>query len=121
MPPRSLEDHDIYVRREGTLESISDCASQLTDLFTLVLSIQSLDWDSFGDTMMSSHPIRLTSIIQYEQELKTEAERLAEICHCYKRPDDIEDTWVGLLQPIVFYRFDTEQEEGYARKRHHHW
>jgi hypothetical protein len=59
--------------------------------------------------------------MQYESELKLEAEKLAESCLGYKRPDDPEDSWVQILQSIVFYRFNTEAEEAYSRKRHHHW
>jgi hypothetical protein len=121
MPCTSLEDYDIYVRREGTPSSLADCPLQLKDLFTLILSIESLCWNYFGGTVGGDLSVEATPIMQYESELKLEAEALSDACLDFKRSDDIEDAWVLVLQPIVFYRFNREAEEGYTRKRHHHW
>lgn len=120
-PPISLQDHDIYIRKEGTLNSLSNCPQQLKSFLALMFSVQSLDWDFFGGTMTGNRSVQATPVMQYESELKLEAEKLADACLGYKRPDDFEDSWVPILQSIVFYRFNTEAEEAYSRKRHHHW
>ncbi|CAO2653299.1 Nn.00g027100.m01.CDS01 [Neocucurbitaria sp. VM-36] len=116
----SLEDYAIYLEREGTLSSLADCPPQLKDLFTLIISVQSLEWDFFGGTIGGDRSIQSTPVMQYETELKSEAEILAAGCLDFKREDDIETRWVEVQQPIVFYRFDREQEEVYRRDRHHH-
>jgi hypothetical protein len=115
-PVISLQDYDIYIRKEGTLESLSGCPQQLKSFFALIFSVESLDWDYFGGTLTGNRPIQATHIMQYESELKLEAERLAEACLGYKRPDDLEESWVQILQSIVFYRFNTEAEEAYGRE-----
>jgi hypothetical protein len=121
MPPISLEDYRIFLRREGTSDSISDCPSQLKDLFALILSIQSLDWDRFGGILARNVSLQVTPVMQYESELKLEAEQLSATCLDYRRLDDPETDWVRVQQPIVFYRFNREAEEMYSRRRHHHW
>lgn len=120
-PARALQDYDIYIRRDGTLDSLFDCPKKLKSLFALILSVQSLDWAYFGGTFIANRFVQATPVMQYESELKLEAEKLAEACLGYKRPDDLEESWVQILQSIVFYRFNTEAEEAYSRKRHHHW
>lgn len=120
-PPRSLQDYDIYLEKERTLDSLSNCPERLNSFFALILSVQSLDWAYFGGTWTGNRSIQATPVMQYESELKLEAQKLADACTGYKRPDDLEESWVQILQPIVFYRFNTEAEEGYIRKRHHHW
>jgi hypothetical protein len=121
MPSDSLEDYGIFVKREGTASNLVGCPQQLKDLFTLILNVQFLEWDYFGGTPQGDRSIQTTPIMQYESELKLEAEELATNCLDYKRPDDIEEKWVEVMQPIVFYRFNREAEELYTRKRHHHW
>ncbi|KAH7078101.1 hypothetical protein BKA63DRAFT_552231 [Paraphoma chrysanthemicola] len=118
-PPITLQDYDIHIEKAGTLDSISD-SPELLNLFTLILSVESLEWDLFGGTMTGEHSIHATPVMQYESELKLEAEELAEDCRGSKRPDASEESWVQILQPIVFYRFNTEAEEAYKRRRHHH-
>jgi hypothetical protein len=121
MACESLEDHGIYVRREGTRASLDDCPQKVKDLFTLILSLQSVEWDFFGGMRGENCSIQATPRMQYESELRLEAEKLAKICLDRERPDDIEERLVQVLQPIVFYRFDREAEEAYDRTRHHHW
>lgn len=121
MPADSLEDYGIKLRKEASLESIADCPSPLKELFTLILSVRSLKWEYFGGTPGEDRSFRATPVMQYESELKTEAEELAGSCLDYKRPDDYEEKWVEIQQPIVFYRFNREAEELYIRTRHHHW
>jgi hypothetical protein len=118
---KTLQDYDIYIRREETLSSIADCPILLKELFTLILSVQALEWNYFGGTSAQGHSLQPTPLMQYQSELKLEAEELADACKYYKRPDDSEQTWVRLLHPIVFYRFDVEAEGLYSRRRHHHW
>ena len=121
MSSSSLEDHGIYLRREATLSSLLDCPRRLKELFALILSVESLQWEYFGGTFEGEHSIQATPVMQYESELKSEAETLAGRCVDYKRLDDIEEKWVQVQEPIVFYRFDREAEEVYTRNRHHHW
>jgi hypothetical protein len=117
----SLNDYDIYIKREGTGSSIADCPSQLRDLFVLILSVRSLEWDYFGGTTAQERSLQPTPVMQYQSELKLEAEELAGVCGGPRRLDDSEERWVQVMQPIVMYRFDAEFEEVYARRRHHHW
>jgi hypothetical protein len=117
----SLQAHGIRLKNGKTRASLADCPAQLKDLFTLILSVQLLNWDSFGSRPEGHHLVRSTPAMQYESELKSEADRLAWKCNDYKRPDDLEEIWVQVQQPIVFYRFNREEEEIYARNRHHHW
>jgi hypothetical protein len=77
--------------------------------------------DFFVGTMANTYCIQPTPIMQYESELKLEAQRLAEDCNNDKLLDGLEEEWVHVLLPIVFYRFFPEREEKYARSRHHHW
>jgi hypothetical protein len=122
MPSESLEDHGIYLKRESNLNSIADCPKELKEVFTLILSVESLNWDRFGGTTLASNgSVQVTPVMQYESELKMEAEHLAVTCLDPKRSDDKEDQWIVILQPIVFYRFNREAEEVYKRRRHHHW
>jgi hypothetical protein len=92
MPRTSLEDYDIYVRRERTPESLDDCPRQLKDLFTLILSVDSLRWAYFGGMLGGGSSVETTPIMQYESELKLEADALSQVCLDPKRPNDIEDT-----------------------------
>jgi hypothetical protein len=117
--PKTLEDYDVYIRRQKTLSS--DCPNPLQELFALILSVDSLEWDYFGGTSAQSRSLQPTPLMQYQSELKLEAKKLANACNNYKRPDDPESRWMEVLKPIVFYRFDIEAEEMYDRKRHHHW
>jgi hypothetical protein len=117
----SLENHAIYVRRERTVASLADCPQKLKDFLTLMISIESVEWDYFGGTLGGTCSIQATPRMQYESELKLEAEKLAKSCLDPERPDDNEERLVQVQQPIVFYRFDREAEEAYDRKRHHHW
>jgi hypothetical protein len=122
MPSNSLEKHGIFLKLESNLKSIADCSKELKELFTLILSVQSLEWDLFGGTTLESNgPVQVTPVMQHESELKLEAEHLTVACRDPKRRDDTEDQWVVVLQPIVFYRFNREAEEVYKRRRHHHW
>lgn len=122
MPPgSSLQAHGIHLGRETNPARLADCPAQLKDLFTLILSVQSLHPDKFGGGPEGQHLVQSTPVMQYESELKLEANELARNCNDYKRPDDKEEKWVEVQQPIVFYRFNREAEEFYIRKRHHHW
>jgi hypothetical protein len=122
MPSISLEDYGIYLNTESNLDSIARCPQELKELFTLILSVQSLEWNLFGGTALESNgSVQATPVMQYESELKVEAEHLAVACCDPKRGDDVEDQWVIVLQPIVFYRFNREAEEVYKRRRYHHW
>jgi hypothetical protein len=121
MRPPSLQDYDIHIKGDGTRNSIADCPSELKDLFVLILSVRSLEWDYFGGTTAHGRSLQPTPVMQYQSELKLEAEELAGVCANRRRPDDPEERWVQVMQPIVLYRFDAEFEEVYARRRHHHW
>lgn len=122
MPPkRSLQDYGISLRKGQNVASIADCPEQLKSLFEIILFVRSLEFDSFGSRPAGDHSIQSTPVMQYELELKLEASCLARNCNDYKSPDGIEERWVQIQQPIVFYRFDRANEEIYARKRHHHW
>jgi hypothetical protein len=121
MSHEALEDHDIFVRNEDTLASLFDCPQKLKGLCTLILSVQSVECNFFGGELSNSCSVQTTPVMQYESELKLEAEYLTKICLDHDRPDDPEERLVQLLQPVVFYRFDREAEEAYNRSRHHHW
>jgi hypothetical protein len=125
MPPSdSLDAHDIYFTNEETPESSDTCPAELRDLFKLVVNVRDLKFDHFGGfekptsgaSLIASNPRQ-----QYEKELKNEAIQLAADCNDKRRPDDIESKWVQTLAPVVFYRFDREQEERFKRDRHQHW
>ncbi|KAH7385426.1 hypothetical protein DE146DRAFT_739530 [Phaeosphaeria sp. MPI-PUGE-AT-0046c] len=120
MDPDSLEDHGIYLKRDDKPESLSDCPSQLTELFILFLSVRKIESDYFGGTLADDPSVQATHVMQYESELKLEANRVMMHCLGYKRHDEKEEAWVQALQSIVFYRFDSEAEERYRRKRRHH-
>ena len=117
----SLQDHGIRLKKGKTSASLADSPAQLKDLFTLISSVRSLESDCFGGRPERHHLVQSTPVMQYESELKLEAYELARNCNDYKRPDDNEEKWVEVQQPIVFYRFNREAEEFYTRKRHHHW
>ena len=117
----SLQAHSIYLR---DIEDIDTCPTELQDLFKLIENVRHLKSDHFGGYGTSaSGPLFVKSSPrqQYEKELKEEAEKLADNCMAKRRADDSESKWVGTLEPIVFHRFDQDQEEKYARGRHHHW
>ena len=125
MPPRdSLDAHDIYFRNEETPESLENCPTELRDLFKLVFNIRDLKFDNFGGfetTDSDASMIGFTPRQQYEKELKNEAIQLAADSNDNRRADDIESKWVQILEPVVFYRFDREQEERFKRDRRQHW
>lgn len=125
MPPRdSLDAHDIYFRNEETPESLGTCPAELRDLFKLVVNVRDLKFDHFGGyetTTSNASLIAFNPRQQYEKELKNEAIQLAADCNDKRRPDDIENKWVQTLEPVVFYRFDREQEERFKRDRRQHW
>jgi hypothetical protein len=125
MPLReSLDAHDIYFRKEETLESLETCPAELQALFKLIVRVRDLKFDYFGGyEAINSDPslVGFNPRQQYEKELKNEAIQLSVDCNDRRRPDDIENKWVQTLEPVVFYRFDREQEEKYKRDRHHHW
>jgi hypothetical protein len=118
-PPKTLEDYDVYIQREKSLSP--DCPELLQELFTLILSVPSLKWEYFGGTSAQDQSLQPTPLMQYQSELKLEAEQLADTCDHYKRADDPEPAWMEVLKPIVFYRFNVEAEGWYSRRRHHHW
>jgi hypothetical protein len=121
MSHEALEDHGIFVRSEDTLASLFDCPQKLKSLCTLILSVQLVEWNLFGGELRDSCSVQATPVMQYESELKLEAELLAKTCLDRDRPDDLEERFIQSLQPVVFYRFDREAEEAYSRSRHHHW
>jgi hypothetical protein len=116
----SLQAHDIYLRN---YEDLGACAAELKDLFKLIVSIKNLKSDQFGGYEATNSDLVATFSPrqQYEKELKSEAIRLEVVCSDKRRQDDNESKWVQALDPIVFYRFDREQEETLCRDRHQHW
>jgi hypothetical protein len=125
MPPRqSLDAHDIYFRNEETLKSLEACPAELQELFKLVVNVRDIKFDYFAGFEPINSDISLipfTPKQQYEKELKNEAIQLSADCNDKRRSDDPENKWIRILGPVVFYRFDREQEERYKRDRHHHW
>lgn len=118
---KTLEREGIHLKRVDKPEHLTNCPSQLKDLFTLILSIRDIRSNYFGGTLSADHSVQSTPVMQYEQELGREATELSEYCAGYKRHDELEEAWVHVLQSIIFYRFNNEAEEKYARIRHHHW
>jgi len=121
----SLQEHNIYFQRHDNLVK---CPAKLQDLFRLIIGVQYLKSDHFGGYVNDSNhelpelELELSCASQtYEKELKNESIKLSGACSDNQRPDDIEDKWVKILEPIVFYRFNREQEERYERERHQHW
>ncbi len=117
----SLQAHDIYLKR---CKDLGACPAELRDIFKLVIGIQDLKSDRFGGYEATKSDQSLSPFTpkqQYERELKFEADELSIACSDSRRADDNEEKWVQTLGPIVFYRFDRELEEKYARDRHHHW
>lgn len=125
MPPReSLDAHDIYLEKEETIESLAACPEELQELFKLILNVRDLKSEYFGGyetTDLDPSLVKFNPRQQYEKELKNEATLLSADCSDRRRSDDIENKWVQILEPVVFYRFDREQEERYKRDRHQHW
>jgi hypothetical protein len=117
----SLQAHDIYFR---SYEDTGTYPTELQVLFKLIANVKELKSDHFGgyEGTDSDHPqLKFSPKQQYEKELKNEATQLEVACSDKSRQDDIESKWVQILDPIVFYRFDREQEETFRQDRHHHW
>jgi hypothetical protein len=125
MPPLdSLDAHDIYFSNEETLDSLGTCPTELQELFRLVVQVRDIKFDQFGGYETTGFDVlqmEPSPRQQYEKELKNEAVQLSADCNDKRRPDDTENKGVQTLEPVVFYRFDREQEERYKRERHHHW
>jgi len=128
MPPStagSLQEYEIYLDEDH--DTLDKCPTKLQDLFKLIISVQDLKYNRFGghnatDSNDVLPELELSCAKEtYEKELKNEADLLRWDCKHTHRKDDIEDKWVKILEPVVFYRFDGEQEEKYSRDRHQHW